>query len=324
MSDIIRTLLAIVAAFAASVAGPAAGEPWPTRPVHLMIPFPPGGAADIMARVLADEMSTSLGQPVIVDNKPGAGATLAYQAAARAAPDGYTVLQVWPSFVVNPIVRSGLNYDPLRDFRPVIHAISLPLALAVNPSIPVRTLDELVQLARTRPGELSYSTPGLGTTQNILGEMLNVAGGVKIQHVPYPGGGQNVMAVAGGHVTAVIANVTEIAPQAQPGKIRALVVFSAERVDALPDVPSIRETSYPQLETVNWAGYVVPAQTPIAIVTRLHAELAKALKQPSVREKLKAQGMYSVPGTPEQFGAFLQSESARYAKVVKEAGIKID
>jgi tripartite-type tricarboxylate transporter receptor subunit TctC len=320
----IRAVLALFAAVVVSLAVPAAAESWPARPVHLLVPFPPGGAADIMARALADEMSGSLGQPVIVENKPGAGATLAYEAAARAAPDGYTVLQVWPSFIVNPIVRSGLAYEPMRDFLPVVQAVSLPLALAVNPSVPARTLDDLVKLARSRPGELSYSTPGIGTTQNILGEMVNAAGQVKMQHVPYPGGGQNVIAVVGGHVPVVIANVTEIAPQARSGKIRALVVFSAERVEALPDVPSIRETSFPQLETVNWAGYVVPARTPPAIVARLHEELAKALKQPSVREKLQAQGMFPVPGTAEEFGAFLQSESSRYGKVVKEAGIKID
>jgi tripartite-type tricarboxylate transporter receptor subunit TctC len=319
-----RILLAAIAAFAAGLVAPAEAQTFPSKPVHIVVPFSPGGAADILSRVLAESMAKGLGQPVIVDNRPGAGAVIAYEQVARAPADGHTVLLVFPSFVINPTLRHGLNYDPIRDFRSIGQAMSLPMAIAVGPTVPAKTLPELIALARARPGEFSYGTPGTGTTHNIVGEMMKLATNINIVHVPYPGGGAQVTATAGGHLQIAIANVTEIAPFARSGKVRVLVVTTPERAEALPDVPTFREAGYPELEATNWAGYVVPAATPPAVVARLNAELVRALRNADVQEKLKTQGMFAAPGTPEEFTALLQSESIRYGRVIREAGIKID
>jgi tripartite-type tricarboxylate transporter receptor subunit TctC len=319
-----RILLAAIAAFAAGLVAPAGAQTFPSKPVHIVVPFSPGGAADILSRVLAESMAKGLGQPVIVDNRPGAGAVIAYEFVARAPADGHTVLLVFPSFVINPTLRHGLNYDPLKDFRSIGQAMSLPMAIAVGPAVPAKTLPELIALARARPGDFSYGTPGTGTTHNIVGEMMKLATHIDIVHVPYPGGGAQVTATAGGHLQIAIANVTEIVPFARSGKVRVLVVTTPERAEALPDVPTFREAGYPEFEATNWAGYVVPAATPPAMVARLNAELVRALRNPEVQEKLKTQGMFVAPGTPEEFTALLQSEATRYGRVIREAGIKID
>jgi tripartite-type tricarboxylate transporter receptor subunit TctC len=319
-----RTLAAMAIGIAVGLAGAAQAQTFPSRTVKIIVPFAPGGAADIMARVLAENMAKGLGQPVIVDNRPGAGAVIGYELVARAPGDGYTVLVVFPSFIINPSIRRGLAYDPIKDFKAVGQTISLPMAIAVNPAVPAKSLQELIALARAKPGELAYGTPGAGTIQHVFGEMLKLAANINIVHVPYQGGGAQVMATVGGHIPMVVSNVTEIAPSATSGKVRALVVTTPERAEALPDVPTVREAGYPGLEATNWAGFVVPAATPPAVIARLNAELVRALHNPEVQEKLKTQGMFPAPGTPEQFATLLQSGSARYAKVVQEAGIKLD
>lgn len=297
---------------------------FPTKPLRIILPFPPGGAGDITTRILAQNMSKGMGQPVIVENRPGAGAVIGYEAGARAIPDGYTMLMVFPSFVINPSIRTGLSYDPIKDFSPVGQALWLPMAVAVNPSVPVASLPELIALARAKPGEISYGTSGTGTIHHVFGEMLKLATNINIVHVPYQGGVPAVTSTAGGHVTAAITNLTEIAPFAISGKVRAIVVTSPERVAALPDVPTVREAGYPQLEATNWGGLVVPKGTPPAIIARLNAELVRALNEPEVIEKFKASGMFPLPTTPEQFSKLLVSETSRFAKVVKDAGIKVD
>ncbi len=304
--------------------GAASAQTFPVKPLRIVVPFAPGGAADIMARVLGENMSKGLGQPVIIENKPGAGAVIAYEYVAKAPADGYTLLVVFPSFVINAFVRSGLQYQPLRDFKAVGQTISLPMAIAVHPSLPVKSLKDLIALARSRPGELGYGTPGAGTTHHFVGEMLGVAANVKFNHVPYPGGGLQVTATAGGHVPIAIANVTEIAPFVKIAKVRALVVTADERAESLPDVPTYREAGFPQLSITNWAGLMVPAATPPAIIARLNAELVNSLRSAAIQEKLKVQGMFTTPGAPEQFDALLKTESLRYAKAVKDAGIKLD
>ena len=308
----------------AALASAAHAQTFPSKPVRIIVPFPPGGTADLTSRILAEHLAKGLGQPVIAENRPGAGAVIGYELGARAAGDGHTLLVTFPSFVINPAVKQGLKYDPLKDFKAVGQTISVPMVFAVNPSVPVKTLQELVALARAKPGEIAYGTPGAGTTHHVIGEMFRLAANIDIVHVPFQGGGPAITAAAGGHIPMVLANVSEVVPFAKNGKMRPLAVTTAERADVFPEVLTLREAGYPEVESTNWSGLVVPAATPPAAVARLNAELASALGNAEVREKLKTYGMSPAPGTPEQFNAFLQSESTRYAKVVREAGIKAD
>ena len=317
------TALSLVAAALLTVA-PLHAQPFPAKPLRIIVPFPPGGAADVTARVLGEHMAKGLGQPILIENRPGAGAVIGYEAGARAPGDGYTMLVVFPSFVINAFVRSSLQYHPFRDFKAVGQTISVPMAISIHPSLPVKSMKDLIALARSRPGELGYGTPGAGTTHHFVGEMLAVAAKVKFNHVPYSGGAPSVTAAAGGHVPLLISNVSEIAPIAKLGKLRTLVVTTAERAETMPEVPSYSEAGFPQLAITNWAGIMVPAATPQAIIARLNSEMVNGLRNTQIQDKLKILGMFTTPGTPEQFDALLKSESARYAKAVQDAGIKLD
>jgi len=299
-------------------------QTFPSKPVRVIVPFPPGGAADVTSRLLGEQMAKGLGQPVIAENRPGAGAVIGYELGARAAADGHTLLVVFPSFVINPSVKPGLKYDPLKDFRGVGQTISVPMVFAVNPSVPAKSLEELVALARAKPGEIAYGTPGAGTTHHVIGELFRLTANINIVHAPFQGGGPAIAAAVGGHLPMVLANVSEVVAFAKGGKMRSLAVTTAERAEAMPEVPTVREAGYPEVESTNWSGLVVPAATPPAVVARLNIELASALGNAEVREKFKTYGMTPAPGTPEQFNAFLQSESTRYARVVRDAGIKAD
>jgi tripartite-type tricarboxylate transporter receptor subunit TctC len=299
-------------------------QTFPSKPVHIIVPFPPGGAADLTSRLLGEHMSKALGQPVIAENRPGAGAVIGYELGARSAGDGHTLLVVFPSFVINPSVKPGLKYDPFKDFKAIGQTISVPMAFAVNPTVPANSFQELIALARAKPGEIAYGTPGAGTTHHVIGEMLKLAANVNFVHAPFSGAGPALAAAVGGHLPMVLVNASELAPFAKSGKMRALAVTTPERAEVLPDVPTVREAGYPAIESTNWSGLVVPAATPPATIARLNAELVGALRSAEIREKFKTYGMTPAPGTPEEFGAFLQSESARYAKVVREAGIKAD
>jgi len=299
-------------------------QTFPSKSLHIIVPFPPGGAADITSRLLGEHMGKGLGQSVIVENRPGGGAVIGYELGARAPGDGHTLLVVFPSFVINPAVKQGLKYDPLKDFKAVGQTISLSMAFAVNPSVPAKSIQELVALARAKPGEIAYGTPGAGTTHHVIGEMFRLAAKINIVHAPFQGEAPALTAAAGGHIPMVFVNASAIAPFARSGKIRPLAVTTPERAEVLPDVPTMREAGYPEIESTNWSGLVVPTATPQSAISRLNAELVRALRNVEIQEKLKTYGMSPAPGTPEQFGAFLQSEAARYAKVVREAEIKAD
>ena len=306
-----------------AVGGVVQAQTFPSRPVRVIVPFPPGGAADISSRILGEHVGRGLGQPVIVENRPGAGAVIGYEAGARAPGDGHTITIVFPSFVINPSIRR-VNYDPIRDFKAIAQASALPMAFAVHPSVPARSLKELIALARAKPGEISYGTPGVGTTQHVLGELFALTVKVKITHVPYAGLAPANTALAGGHISMVVTNLVEMTPFATAGKVRPIVVTTATRTEGFPDVPTIHEAGYAELEATNWAGFVAPVATPAAAIARLNGEIVRALRVPDVQERFKAQGMSAVPSTPERFAALLQSESARYAKVVRAAGIKAE
>ena len=315
---------AVLPIFLAAFFSAVQAQSFPTKPLHIIVPFPPGGAADVTSRLLGEQMAKGLGQPVIADNRPGAGAVIGYELGARSPGDGHTLLVVFPSFVINPSVKPGLKYDPLRDFKAVGQTISVPMVFAVNPSVPAKSLEELVALARAKPGEIAYGTPGAGTTHHVIGELFRLTAKINIVHAPFQGGGPAITAAVGGHIPMVLANVSEVVVFAKGGKMRPLAVTTAERAEAMPDIPTMREVGYPEVESTNWSGLVVPAATPPAVIARLNAELAGALRNAEVRDKLKTYGMSPAPGTPEQFDAFLRSESVRYGKVVREAGIKAD
>jgi tripartite-type tricarboxylate transporter receptor subunit TctC len=316
--------LSIALAVAVGLAGGVQAQTFPSKPLRIIVPFPPGGAADVTARVVGEHMAKGLGQNILIENRPGAGAVIGYEAGAKAPGDGYTMLVVFPSFVINAFVRSNLQYQPSRDFKAVGQTISVPMAISVHPSVPAKTMKELIALARARPGELGYGTPGAGTTHHFVGEMLAVAARVKFNHVPYSGGAPSLTAAAGGHVPVLISNVSEIVPIAKLGKLRTLVVTTAERAETLPEVPSYSEAGFPQLAIANWAGIMVPAATPPAVITRLNSEMVSGLRSTPIQDRLKVLGMFTTPGTPEQFETLLKSESARYAKAVQDAGIKLD
>src|SRR6266705_2567105 len=317
---ITAALLISLAAFVSAVHA----QTFPSKSLRIIVPFPPGGAADVTSRLLGEHMAKGLGQSVIVENRPGAGAVIGYELAARAPGDGHTLLVVFPSFIINPTVKQGLKYDPLKDFKAVGQTISLSMAFAVNPSVPAKSIQELVALARAKPGEIAYGTPGAGTTHHVIGEMFRLAAKINIVHAPFQGEVPALTAAAGGHIPMVFVNASAVAPFAKSGKIRPLAVTTPERAEVLPEVPTMREAGDSEIESTNWSGLVVPVATPQSAVSRLNTELVRSLRNVEIQEKLKTYGMSPAPGTPEQFGAFLQSEAARYAKVVREAEIKAD
>jgi tripartite-type tricarboxylate transporter receptor subunit TctC len=318
-----RILIAVSIA-AAELIGAAQAQTFPSRSLRIVVPFPPGGTADITSRVLAVHMAKGLGQTVVVENRPGGSTIIGTELVARSPADGHTLLVVFPSFVINPALRRGMSFDPLKDFKAVGQTMSVPMAIALHPSVPATTLEELIALARAKPGQISYGTPGTGTTHHVMGEMLRLAVKIDLVHAPFQGGAPALVAVTGGHIPMIYGNATEVAPSVKSGKLRAVVVTSPERAEVLPDVPTMRESGYPELEATNWSGMVVPGATPPSAIARLNAELVQGLRNADTQDKFRSNGMSPAPGTPEEFAAFLQSESARYAKAVREAGVKVD
>jgi tripartite-type tricarboxylate transporter receptor subunit TctC len=302
----------------------AMAQGFPSKPVHIIVPFTPGGTADVLARLTGQKMSDAFGQQVLVENRPGAGTVIGTEIVARAPADGHTLLLMANSFTINPGVHDKLPYDPLKDFAPVTMLVSSPQVLVVNPALQVKTLAEFAALVRSRPGQYSLATVGPATTQHIASEMLKSLMKLDMIYAPYPGGAPAVTALAGGHVNAVLANYSEVAQQVLSGKIRAIAVTSRERMDALKEIPTVIESGYADFEAAAWFGLVATGGSPPGAIARINAEANKALRAPDVREKLIAQGMFPVGTTPEQFGAHIRSEMAKYARVIKEAGIKVD
>jgi tripartite-type tricarboxylate transporter receptor subunit TctC len=305
-------------------AAAAMAQGFPSKPVHIVVPFSAGGTADVLARLIGQKMSDALGQQVLVENRPGAGTVIATEFVARAPADGHTLLLMGNSFAINPGLHDKLPYDPLKDFVPVTMLVRSPQVLVVSPALQVKSLSEFIALVRSRPGQFSLATVGPATTQHIASEMLKSMMKLDMIYAPYPGGAPAVTALVGGHVNAVLANYSEVAQQVLSGKIRAIAVTSRERMDPLKDVPTVSESGFPDFEAAAWFGLVATGGSPPAAIARLNAEANKALKAPDVRDKLIAQGMYPVGTTPEQFGAHIRAEMAKYAKVIKEAGIKVD
>jgi tripartite-type tricarboxylate transporter receptor subunit TctC len=293
------------------------------RTIRIVVPFPAGGSADDVARLLGDQIGRSRGVNVVIENRPGAGTIVATEAVSRAAPDGNTLLIVANSFVINPSLKK-LNYDPFTSFAPVCHLVSSPLVIAVNSESPYRSFADLVKAAHAKPGELTMASVAPATTQHIAFEMLKRVADMNMIHVPYPGGAPAVTALLGAHVTAVIANYSEVEAHLASGKLRALATASRQRIAAAPDVPTVAESGYPNYESEVWFGLVAPAKTPAETITQLSGWLRDALATPAVKDKLKLQEMYPVGACGADFAAHLRTQFDDYARVIRDADIKAE
>lgn len=307
---------------AGAMIAPLYAQTYPTKPVRFILPFPPGGPTDILGRAVGQKLSEGLGQPVVVDNRPGAGGNVGTEFAAKQPPDGYAIALVSPALVYSPSLYKKLGYDPVRDFAPVALVAQIPNVLLVHPSVPARNLKELVQLARAHPGKLNFGSGGLGTGQHLAGETLKVLARVNMVHVPYKGSNQAMLGMMGGEVDMVVIGIPPALPQIQAGRVRALAVLAAERAPALPNVPSAREAGFPGYEVLSWYGVVAPAGTPREIVNRLNSELVKIMRSPDGRERIVGAGFDTMTSTPEQFAEFIKTELARGVRIIKAAGIE--
>lgn len=303
---------------------PAWAQPaFPSKPVTMVVPFPAGGALDVVARALADEMRKHLGQPVVVENRVGAGGTVGSGAVARAAPDGHTILfGSVATHAIAPGVYRTVPYDALKDFVPITQVTSSPLLVTASPKLNVSTLAELVAAAKAQPGKLNYGSTGNGTAVHLAAEVLKASTGMDVLHVPYKGGPDAVQALITGDTAFMVANLELALPQVRGGKLRALAVTGSRRIAALPDVPTLREAGVAGTEVTTWFGLFAPAGTPKAVVDRLQRDAATSLQDVAKRSLVQADE--AVGSTPEQFGAFVQAEHAKWGKVIKDLGLKVD
>ena len=299
------------------------GEEWPVKPVRIIVPFPPGGGTDILARPVAQKLNERFKQPVVIENRGGANGTIGTAYVAKTAPaDGHTLLFIPSGYAVNPSLYPALPYDQARDLAAVTQLVSGPLTLVVHPSLPAKNVRELIGLAKTRPGELNYGSSGIGSLPHLAGEWFALSAGVRLSHVPYKGSGAATIDVMSGEVPVYFMNVLQSLPFIKQGRLRALGVTGLARVAIAKDIPTVAEGGLKGFDMATWFGVLVPAATPRDIVTRLHGEIAAILQQTDVRDRLTADGMTVVASTPEQFTAFLKTETAKYARVVQAAGIK--
>jgi tripartite-type tricarboxylate transporter receptor subunit TctC len=319
-----RELLAATAGAAATgIAGSALADTFPSRAIKIVVPFPPGGTGDIQARLVADHMAKALGQAVVVENKAGAGTIIGTTQAAKAAADGYTLLLMANSFVINAKLRgSSLPYDGLKAFEPVACLTNSPQMLAVNSASPYRSFKEWLEAAKAKPNTISYATFGPASTQHIAGEMLVRAAGIRLIYAPFPGGAPAVNAVVAGHVETVLANVSEIQAFVESGKLRALAVTTPQRLDSLKQVPTVSEAGLPGYEAAAWFGLCAPAGTPKDVIAKLAKASTDAIADAEVRKKLIGDGLEHYTMAPAQFGAHIADQYAKYSKVIDEAGIK--
>jgi len=315
----------VLAAMISVMSGCALAQSWPSRPIHYIVPFPPAGATDILARIVADKITGPLGQPVIVENHPGAAGNVGTEQVAKAAPDGYTILQLTVAQSISQTLYTKLGYNVERDLAPVALIALVPNVMEVNPSVPVHSVQEFIALAKSRPGKIYFASSGSGTSIHMSAEMFKMMTGVDIVHVPYKGSGPALADLVGGQGVSVMwDNLPSSMAFIKSGKLRALAVTSAKRFPALPDLPTMQEAGVPGFEATAWFGIVAPKATPGPIVERLNAEVNKALAMPDVREKLLQQGAEAAPGSPEDFGRFIHNEVAKWAKVVKASGARVD
>jgi tripartite-type tricarboxylate transporter receptor subunit TctC len=312
---VIGTALLSVAAATAT-----AQQGYPARAIRLVVPSAPGGSTDITARILAPKLSEYLGQQVVLENR--AGTFIGVEAVARSAADGYTLLTGISSLAINPAVYRKMPYDALKDFAPITQTVALPSVLLTHPSLPAKSVKELVVLAKTRPGQINFASSGVGSNPHLTMELFLSMAGIRMLHVPYKGSGQGIIDVLAGHVPVMSPAMPTAISYIRAGRLRALGVSGAKRSNAAPDIPTIAEAGVPGYEATQWFGLLAPSGTPRPIVERLHHETVRALKEPNVRDRLVADGSDPVGSTPEEFAAYLRAETVKWAKVVKDVGIK--
>ena len=317
----LRTTTALI--LLALAAAPAAAQSdYPARPVRIVVPSPPGGGTDIIARVLAQYLSRTMGQQFFVENRPGAGNMIGIESVARAAPDGYTLLFAPSTLALNSVLYKKVSYDPVRDFAPITIAATTANVLIVNSGLPVKSLSDLIALAKRQPGELTYGTPGIGTSPHMSMELLKSMAGIDLRHIPYRGTAPAVTDVITGQIAATFANALTAKPQVDAAKVRALAVSGPKRIAALPDIPPVAEAGVPGYAAVQWYALLAPAGTPAEIIPRLHAEATQALKTAEMQEKLAADGAEPVGSTPEELAALIRNELDKWNKVARAANIE--
>lgn len=320
-----RWLAAAVAATAAlTLPALTLAQAFPAKPVKIVVPYPPGGTNDIVVRLLAQKLGDSMGQPFVVENKPGASGNLGAEQVARAAPDGYTLLLVTTGHSIHPSLYKNLRYNIKTDLTPVSELTRGPMLVMVTPSLPYKTVQDVIAAAKARPGSINFGSAGNGSSTHLATELLSSMAGVKMTHIPYSGSAPAMADVMAGNAQLVMDLMFSALPQVNGGKLRAIAITGAKRSPLLPGVPTVAESGVPGFETLAWNGLMAPANTPKPIIDKLNAEIRKALDAPEMKERLRAQGFEPSPGTPEQFGALIRSEIDRWAKVVKTSGAKVE
>ena len=316
-----RVLVSIVALL---TAGLVSAQTYPARQVRIVVPFPPGGTSDILARTIGARLGEPLGQPVVVENRPGAGGNIAADYVAKAAPDGYTLLMGTSSLAISQSLYKKLAYDLVKDFAPITQAVNYTNLLVVHPSAGVSSVAELLALARAKPGALSYGTAGNGTPPHMTGELFKAYTTVNILHIPYKGGAPAIADLLAGQIPMMFDNVPPLLPHVRSGRIKALAVTSLARIQVLPDVPTLHELGLKDFDAVGWNGLLAPAATPREVINRLHAEVVRVLRIPEVRDQLTSQGADVVGNSPEEFAAWIRAEIKKWADVVRVSGAKVD
>ena len=322
----IKVTAALLGGIVLALVAPLAGaQAWPAKPIKWVVPFAPGGTTDILARTVGEKLALALGQPVIIENKPGAGGGVGAELVARAAPDGYTIMGgTISTHAINASLYKSLPYDPVKDFVPIVLLARVPNMLVVNPDVPAKNVTELIVLLKANPGKYTFASSGNGTSQHLSGELFKSMSGTDMQHIPYKGSPPALQDVMGGQVTMTFDNITTAWPLAKSGKLRALAVTTATRSSIAPDVPTLAESGLPGFEVGSWQGVFAPAGTPPDIVRRLNTEIVRILGLPDVKEKLAGLGAELVGNTPEEFAVLVKAEVVKWADVVKKSGAKVD
>jgi len=317
-----KRILLAVAALSAALS--ASAQPYPDRPVKIIVPFGPGGFTDVAARILQKELGPVLGQAVIIENRLGAGSTIGTDAVAKAAPDGYTLAMISTAHVISPHVYKSIPYDAIKDFTPVMRLAEGPYVLAVHPSLPVKNVADLIALAKAKPGVIDFASSGNGSSQHLVGALFCSMAGVQLNHVPYKGSNQAMNDVIGGQVKVTFAGVPNVLPNVASGKLKALAVTTSTRYAEMPDVPTIAEAGVPGYDATIWLGLIAPRNTPHEIVQKLNADITRILSTPEAKKLMASAGVDVATSTPEQFGQLLQSEMDRWGKVVRETGATVN